>query len=171
MPRHPRENRMKISENGGFEATYRELWEILMRNLRRGGLSHHDAEEVAQEAIIKVLAGEAVDRSGQEIDDVRAFACGVARRVLSNYRRRAERRQCVPLEGTDRPTIGEDGVETDDLVGFVFANLDGDEADLLIDRYWRGLTYEQMGSRRGVSPARAFALLRSVLDKAKRLVA
>ena len=87
-------------ERPAFEAVFRRLWPIV-RGFAGGFVPPHEAEDVAQEALLRIF------RRASEFDsrrDALSWALGVAAWQVRTHRTRARRRREESLEAAPEPT-------------------------------------------------------------------
>jgi RNA polymerase sigma-70 factor, ECF subfamily len=129
-----------------FEAHFADIWKFVRR---RCG-SSHDADDVTAETFAVAW------RRRDELpgDDVRLWLFGVARRVLANQRRSAQRQERVRLRlaetTVEEVSVDVTGESTAD-VRRALETLSEDERDLLIMQAWDGLSIGEMAVLLGCS--------------------
>lgn len=129
-----------------FEAHFADIWKFVRR---RCG-SSQDADDVTAETFAVAW------RRRDELPDenVRLWLFGVARRVLANQRRSAQRQEKVRLRLAEATT---EGVSTDvpressEDMRRALDRLSADERDLLIMQAWDGLSIGEMAILLGCS--------------------
>lgn len=83
-------------DRAAFGPVFEALWPVLLAFVRRATRHHADAEDLAQQTLLKVFARVA------EFDTTRdglSWAFGIAAYEVKTYRRTRERRREVPAEG------------------------------------------------------------------------
>jgi RNA polymerase sigma-70 factor, ECF subfamily len=129
-----------------FEAHFADIWKFVRRRCGSG----HDADDVTAETF--AVAWRRRDELPGE--DTRLWLFGVARRVLANQQRSAQRQERVRLRLAETTTEGVSADVTPESTADMRRALDAlsaDERDLLIMQAWDGLSIGEMAVLLGCS--------------------
>ncbi len=144
MSTNPRDMDSSLAEaryRSLFDAHFADIW----RFARRRCDSAHDADDVAAETFAVAWRR----RDDMPIEDARLWLFGVARRVLANERRSAERQNKVRLrliESAAEEASTDAIFEPQSVVWDALAVLSAGERDLIIMRAWDGLTIGEIAT-------------------------
>ena len=122
--------------------------------LRRQGLRHEDAEDLAQEVFVRVCSEEFLRRVDPRKGRFRALLLTVSRHVLASFRRKElsagrDRRREVALEDFDFPTEVEPDAEFDrlwarHLVSQALERFKGEPAAAALVLQMQGQSYQEI---------------------------
>jgi len=124
----------------------------------------HDAEDAAQEALLKIASG------ARDLRDPRAFKSWLYRlayrTAVDHVRRRATRRRSE--EGSAAMTAPALSEEQRDAIHEAMAALPDDERLMLVEHYFEKVTVEELGKREGISDVAMGKRMEKARGKLKR---
>lgn len=144
-----------LADEVAFRGLYDDHLEPVWRFARRRCDSTSDADDVAGETFAVAWRRRA---DLPPPDEVGLWLFGVARRVLANQRRSAERQHRLRLRLATTPTAptasapADEGIGERDVLAAAFAAIDPDDRDLLALRAWDGLAVTEIAVLLGCSP-------------------
>ncbi len=143
-------------EAEAFRVLFEEHLPSLWAYARRRSPSATDADDLAAEAFAVAWRRRRELPTG---DEVRPWLFGVARNLLANQHRAAQRRGRLQakLVATITPadlatTAADAGIDADRRLGAALAALDPDERELLLLRAWDGLPVGEIAALLGCTP-------------------
>jgi len=150
-----------------FRANPDKVRDLLIRRYRQPvveftilqGLSPHDAEDVAQEVVLRVCRENFLRKADEIRTKFRTVLLAVTKRVIVSFRRHdtaamRDKRRRIPIEGLDFPVDAEDDPEFDRLwvkalVERALTSLGDDASVQALRLQLKGRTYQQIADRQG----------------------
>jgi RNA polymerase sigma factor (sigma-70 family) len=115
------------------------------------------AEDIAQEAAVKVFKAWPDDETRDKILTVPGHVRTIVYHCFLDHIKVPSRTNYREAElDIERHDRGDDGIDND--LRMAVLSLDSDEREMIILRYYRGLTTKEAGSQLGLSPSQAYRL-------------
>lgn len=136
------------------DVVVRRYREPVYEYMRRQGMRHEDAEDLAQEVFVRICAEDFLKRVDPRKGRFRALLLTISRHVLASFRRKElsaarDRRREVALEDFDVPTEIEPDAEFDrlwvrHLVAQALENLNSEAAGAALRLQMQGKSYQEI---------------------------
>lgn len=170
-------NRKSMTQ-ADLERAYREVWPVVWRTAQRYGLPETAAEDVAQEAITRVLLR--LQRADTPVVSLPSYAVAVTRNVAIDLLRREHRSRRVPtlqdeldmeaaLSQLVATPVDEDEFELREFLQRAISELSEADRLLLAMRLSNGETTGAIAERLGMSSQRVAQRLQRILDRLRQL--